>query len=135
MSRWILALHILGWAQWMAAHTALAGLLRREALHKDDIGAIVAPQLKALWLGLWVGVGLTLLGGIWAMIATPTFAKMGFVHTKITLALILIAIAAGPLRTALKRMPVGGPPLKGLWFGISLALFMIAIVLGAVKPF
>ena len=130
-----LFLHILGWAQWMGAQTALTGLLRRKALFDQPVGGTMAGQLRALWATLFFGGFLAAGAGLWLVFITPPFARMGFVHTKLLLLFFELFVALVPLRAAQQRLAEGGPPLRGVWFGLSLAGFVAAIALGVFKPF
>lgn len=130
-----LFIHILGWAQWMGAHTALAGLLRKPALYQGETGPTLGGQLKALWVSLFIGVAMTGGGGIWLMVINPGFARSGFVHAKIMLAAILFFIALVPIRQASQNLADNGAPLKPVWFIVSVVGFTALIVLGVYKPF
>ncbi|RMF12244.1 MAG: hypothetical protein D6761_13025 [Candidatus Dadabacteria bacterium] len=135
MHDFALFLHILGWAQWMGAQTALAGLLRREALYDQPVGGTLAGQLRALWVTLFIGGFMAAGAGLWLVFITPPFARMGFVHTKLLLLIFELFVALVPLRAAHQRLSEGGAPLPGIWFGLSLAGFVAAIALGVFKPF
>lgn len=136
MIRYALLLHILGWAQWMTGQVAIAGLLRRGALFHEESGPALGAALKGLYVTMVIGAVMAIAAAFWSLQLNPGFWKMGFVHVKLTLAVGLLAIWLGPIRAALGRLERGEVrPLKGIWFGLSLAGFVVMIVLGALKPF
>lgn len=136
MLRYVLLLHILGWAQWMTGQVAITGLLRRPGLFGEASGPALGAALKGLHVTLIVGAVMAVATAFWLLQITPPLWKMGFVHTKLTIGLVLIAVWLGPLRGALGRLERGEVrPLKGVWFGISLAGFIVMIALGALRPF
>lgn len=136
MFRYALLLHILGWAQWGTGQIAIAGLLRRQTLFTEQGGPALGTALKGLYVTMVIGAVMSIAAAFWLLQITPALWKMGFVHTKLTLAVGLVAIWLGPLRAALGRLERGEVrPLKGVWFGLSLAGFIAMIVLGALRPF
>ena len=127
-----LLIHILGWSQWMGAHTALAGLLRRDALYQCEAGPTVAGQLNALFITIFIGIAMTLFGGIWLMKLNPGYVRLGL--TKVFIALFLFFIAILPIRQAKFRLQEGGEPLSKIWFPLSLAGFTALVIIGVFKP-
>lgn len=131
-----LFVHILGWAQWMASQTALTGLLRREALYADGVRQPLSGQLRALWVALWIGAALTLIGAFSMLGAAPGWGKQGFVHVKFLLVFFELFIAAAPLKRTYRAFGTDAPvQLGGHWFGLTLAGFVAAMALGVFKPF
>lgn len=130
-------LHILGWAQWMGAQLALAGLARRPELFGEEQGPRLAAALKGLRVTLAVGAVMTIGAALWMLVANPGwFRAGGWVHAKLTLFLVPLVIWLGPLRAALGRLDRGEVrPLGKPWFPVSLVAFILLITLAVLRPF
>ena len=85
--------HIISFVSWMAMLFYLPRLFVYHAEHKDNKGFCEVIKIQESKLYNFIGypaIICTLLSGIWLLMLEPTWLQGGWLHTKISLIVILV---------------------------------------------
>ena len=139
MNSWLRVVHILGVIFWIGGAVTVAWIataIGGDNKESSSTGLSQVARSAALRIATpgmvlaWVG-GLILLATHWS-----TYARAGWMHGKITVALIVAALTgvlSGKLRKAAQGEPVSVGTLRGLGWAIAL-LAVLNVVLALVGP-
>ncbi len=128
MQLWLRVLHIIGVVFWIGGSVTVGLLGAAAAQNKDALKAARGTALKVATPGMilaWLG-GLVMFG-----VSISVYAKAGWMHGKITLALVaagLTGVLSGKLRKAAAGEEVSASTLRNLSIGI-LVIAILNIVL------
>jgi len=137
---WVKALHIIAMVCWFAGLFYLPRLFVYHAMSED---AASRERFCVMERKLYRGIMLpsmlaTLLLGLWLLYLNPASLKMGWLHAKLTLVVLLIGYhhACGAQMKRFARGENGRSHVFYRWFNEVPVLFLLAIViLVVVKPF
>ncbi len=137
---WALVFHILGFVFWMAGLLVVTQVL---ATHTQEGSAEVRQVLTRLESKLLNGVALpgaciTVLAGIIVLALQPAYLHQSWLHAKLSLVAILIAVHFVVVLRA-KRFQAGRIELRRseckILHGVTSLLFLGILVLVMIKPF
>jgi protoporphyrinogen IX oxidase len=141
MYLWIKAFHIIFMVTWFAGLFYLPRLFVYHAMSDDppSIERFKVMERKLYWGIMTPGAIFTIALGLWMMIAWwEVFARMGWLHVKVLLVVLLVAyhVYCGVLLKAFREDRNRRSHVYYRWFNEVPVLFLIAIVaLAIVKPF
>lgn len=128
MQLWLRVLHIIGVVFWIGGSVTVGLIGAAAAQNKDALKAARSVALKVATPGMilaWLG-GLVMFG-----VSISVYARAGWMHGKITLALVaaaLTGVLSGKLRKAAAGEEVSASTLRNLSIGI-LVIAILNIVL------
>jgi putative membrane protein len=136
---WLKAFHIIGVVAWFAG---LFYLPRLFVYHADAHDAISEQRFiimeRRLFIIMTIGAAIAIFFGAMMLIESPAYLKMGWLHAKLTLVLLLIGYH-GYCRVLMRAFAQQRNTRSARWFrGFNElpSVFLIAIViLAVVKPF
>jgi len=136
---WIKSLHVIFMVTWFAGLFYLPRLF----VYHTQVGPgpehdrFVIMERK-LYIMMTIGMVLTWVFGLWTLALVPAYLKMGWLHAKLTL-VVLLSGYQGWLKTRMRRFANGTNPHSEKFWRLANevpAIFLIAIViLVIVKPF
>ncbi|STQ86344.1 protoporphyrinogen oxidase HemJ [Helicobacter muridarum] len=135
------ALHIIAVISWMAALLYLPRLFVYHSEQKDNIQfkQVVQIQEKRLYYGIgYPGMLLSIISGILMILSNPhLFASGGWLHAKLTFALLLIIFhfACGFYRRALMLDNYKSARFFRFFNEIPTLLMIGIVIMAVVKPF
>lgn len=137
---WALVAHIIGIIYWVGGLIAAAHILMR--LDKESApearAALEDFENKLLKRIVHPGAAITVLAGIGILIADPEYLPQTWLHIKLVLVVMLIAIDL--LMTARFRAQQAGkialaPRHARLFYGCAAVLLFFIVILAVLKPF
>lgn len=135
-----LAVHIIGIIYWLGGLIAAAHILIRLGNESSpEAGAALGDfENKLLKRIVHPGAAITVLGGIAIVAADPEYLRQTWLHIKLVLVVILIAVDL--LMTARFRAHQAGkaivePRQARLFYGSASVLLFLIVVLAVLKPF
>ena len=90
---WVKFVHFCAFISWMAMLFYLPRLYVYHAEHRQNSGFcdVVKIQERKLYNGIgWLGLGITLLSGLYLLHLKPELMKMPYFHLKLTAVVLLI---------------------------------------------
>ena len=136
---WIKAFHVIFMVTWFAGLFYLPRLfiyhLESGSPKEHDRFCVMERKLYAI---MTIGMLLTWIFGVWLIISNPGYMKMGWLHAKITL-VVLLSGYHGWLKMNLRKFAAGTSTRSGTFWRWAnevpaLALFAV-VILVIVKPF
>jgi putative membrane protein len=137
---WIKALHIIFMVTWFAGLFYLPRLFVYHAMATDDISLNRFKIMeRKLYYGIMTpGAVFTLLFGTWLLMIQPVYLKMGWMHGKLTLVLLLVLYHLY-LGRCLRAFKAGTQRHSHVFYRIlnEIPVLLLAgiVVLVVVKPF
>ena len=131
-SRWVLAGHLIGVLLWVGGLMTVYWLQRIEAqapsAARDQLTAMQRSLALTMDIAatLAIGCGIAMLFHPYNMFAMP---KMGWLHAKLTLAVLGILPIHGMMRARVKKFSRGENPAVPQWQWSLLLVVLVAIVI------
>jgi putative membrane protein len=137
---WIKALHIIAMVCWFAGLFYLPRLFVYHALSDDATSRErFCVMERKLYRGIMLpSMILTLVLGLWLLYLNPVWLKMGWLHAKLLLVVILIGYhhACGAMLKRFARGENGRSHVFYRWFNeVPVLILLLIVVLVVVKPF
>lgn len=90
---WIIALHVFGVIFWLGSLMVVTSLLRMAASEEAAVKARFAAVAHRLFnMGANAGALITVIVGIWLVALEPGAMRAGWMHIKLALVVVLIAV-------------------------------------------